>query len=382
MPTEPLYPAYLPTRPDGFQPTIDVPFFEAEEPGARAKATQPSSPSSPSIFRDGGAAKVENITPRVGAEVRGIQLSQLSKADLDEVALLAAERGVLVFRDQDFADIGFDRQKEIVRHYGPLHKVRIPRWDIQKAQAQSFTSSTPMRKRKTHYLPLHPTEDQEDLETHTYTHTHDVRGNLRTLLGPRTTYDLWHIDQTFTPNTPSTTFFWVLETPASGGGDTAFKSLTAAYEALSPAYRAILRGLSLFHTSASVGEVARVGAERALREAVSTTHPLVIRHPVTGKPSLFVNPTIARRVEGFLPEESDALLAFLHNHIKSLDFSCRIRWEAGSVVVWDQRSVAHSAVPDFREGERRHMVRIIPYGSRPEPAFPEEHGRSHKDEEV
>ncbi|KAG7042531.1 ankyrin-2 ankyrin [Colletotrichum scovillei] len=230
MPTEPLYPAYLPTRPDGFQSTIDIPFFEAEEPGVRAKAAQSaSSPSS--IFRDGGGARVENITPRVGAEVRGIQLSQLSKAGLDEVALLAAERGVLVFH---------------------------PTMGYPEGTGPEF-----------HVV-----------------YADEKAGNLRTLLGPRTTYDLWHIDQTFTPNTPSTTFFWVLETPASGGGDTAFTSLTAAYAALSPAYRATLRGLRLFHTSASVGEVARVGTERALREAVSTTHPLVIRHPVTGEPSL------------------------------------------------------------------------------------------------
>jgi sulfonate dioxygenase len=180
---------------------------------------------------------------------------------------------------------------------------------------------------------------------------------------------LWHIDQTFTPNVPSTTFFWVLESPASGGGDTAFTSLTAAYAALSPAFAATLGSLRLKHTSASVGEVARIGAERALREAVNTTHPLVIRHPVTGEPSLFVNPTIARSVEGFLPEESDNLLSFLHRHITSLDFSCRVRWEEGTVVVWDQRTAAHSAVPDFKDGERRHMVRIIPYGSQPEPAF-------------
>lgn len=156
--------------------------------------------------------------------------------------------------------------------------------------------------------------------------------------------------------------------------------MTAAYSALSPAFRRTLRPLRLFHTSASVGEVARVGTERALKEAVSTTHPLVIKHPVTGKPSLFVNPTIARKVEGFLPEESDALLGFLHNHIRSLDFSCRVRWEKGTVVVWDQRSVAHTAVPDFQDGERRHMVRIIPYGTRPEPASPEEHGPAREDE--
>lgn len=89
MSSQPLYPAYLPTRPDGFQPTVNLPYFEAEEPGSRADATKPS------LFRAG--AVVENITPRVGSEVRGVQLTQLSKAGLDEVALLAAERGVLVF---------------------------------------------------------------------------------------------------------------------------------------------------------------------------------------------------------------------------------------------------------------------------------------------
>lgn len=89
MTTQPLYPAYLPTRPDGFQPTLDVPYFEAEEPGTRADSSKPS------IFKSG--ATVENLTPRIGTEIRGLQLSQLSKAGLDEVALLAAERGVLVF---------------------------------------------------------------------------------------------------------------------------------------------------------------------------------------------------------------------------------------------------------------------------------------------
>ncbi|KAJ0290197.1 hypothetical protein Brms1b_005129 [Colletotrichum noveboracense] len=319
MASQPLYPAYLPTRPDGFQPTIDVPFFEADEPGVRAKKSNKLS-----VFKTQDA-NVENITPRVGSEIRGVQLSQLSGAGLDEVALLAAERGVLVFHPT----MGYPEGTG-------------PEFHVVCADEKA--------------------------------------GNLRNLLGPRTSYDLWHVDQTFTPNVPSTTFFWVLESPASGGGDTAFTSLTAAYSALSPAFRRTLHPLRLFHTSASVGEVARVGTERALKEAVSTTHPLVIKHPVTGKPSLFVNPTIARKVEGFLPEESDALLGFLHNHIRSLDFSCRVRWEKGTVVVWDQRSVAHTAVPDFQDGERRHMVRIIPYGTRPEPAFPEKHGPAREDE--
>ncbi|KAI1497916.1 hypothetical protein F5X99DRAFT_395335 [Biscogniauxia marginata] len=334
MPSQPLYPTYLPTRPDGFSQPIAVSLFEAVEPGSRAD------PSKPLLLKAG--ATVTNITPKIGTEVSGLQVSQLSKEGLDELALLAAERGVLVFRSQDFADVGFGKQREIVEHFGPLH--------------------------------LHPTMGYPKgtgPEFHVIYADENV-GNLRTLLGPRTTYDLWHVDQTFTPNVPSTTFFWVLEIPASGGGDTAFTSLTAAYEALSPAFRKTLASLSLFHTSVSAGEVARVGMERALKETISTTHPLVINHPVTKKPSLFVNPTIAREVEGFLPEESDNLLKFLNDHIKSLDFSCRVKWEKGTVVVWDQRTAAHSAVTDFEDGQRRHMVRIVPYGSKPEPAFPEE----------
>ncbi|KAJ5893683.1 hypothetical protein N7495_005374 [Penicillium taxi] len=329
MSSEPLYPAYLPTRSDGFAAPIALPLFEADEPGRRAD------PSKPSLLKSG--AEVTQITPKIGTEIRGLQISQLDDAGLNEIALLAAERGVVVFRDQDFADIGFDRQREIVKHYGPLH--------------------------------LHPTMGYPKgtgPEFHVV-YADEKSGNLRTLLGPRTTYDLWHIDQTFTPNVPSTTFFWVLEIPKSGGGDTAFTSLTAAYEALSPTFREILHGLKVHHTSASEGEVRRVGAERALAEAISTTHPLVIKHPVTDKASLFVNPTIGRQVEGLLPEESQNLLSFLHNHIRSLDFSCRVKWEKGTVVIWDQRAAGHSAVPDFQDNERRHMVRILPYGVQPSP---------------
>ncbi|MBE3046520.1 hypothetical protein IMZ48_29130 [Candidatus Bathyarchaeota archaeon] len=131
--SEPLYPAYLPTRSDGYAAPINVAPFEGDEPGLRAD------PSKPSLLKAG--VSVIDVTPRIGTEIRGVQISELDNTGLDEVALLAAERGVLVFvsvlsigltridrltydcsqRDQDFANIGFDRQREIVRHYGPLH---------------------------------------------------------------------------------------------------------------------------------------------------------------------------------------------------------------------------------------------------------------------
>ena len=88
MSSEPLYPAYLPTRPDGFSAPVTLPLFEADEPGSRAD------PSKAALLKE---ATVTNITPRIGTEIRGVQISKLSKEGLDELALLAAERGVLVF---------------------------------------------------------------------------------------------------------------------------------------------------------------------------------------------------------------------------------------------------------------------------------------------
>jgi Probable taurine catabolism dioxygenase len=67
------------------------------------------------------ATKLWELSPYVGTEIHGVQLSQLDGAGLDELALLAAQRGALVFRDQDFVNIGFKAQKKLVSHFGPLH---------------------------------------------------------------------------------------------------------------------------------------------------------------------------------------------------------------------------------------------------------------------
>jgi sulfonate dioxygenase len=66
-------------------------------------------------------AKVTELTPRVGTEIRGLQLSKLTDAQKNELALLIAERGVVIFRDQDFKDIGPQKQKELGAYFGPLH---------------------------------------------------------------------------------------------------------------------------------------------------------------------------------------------------------------------------------------------------------------------
>ena len=108
----PLYPDFMPFY-DPLEKVEDLGYFDHFDPGHRAD------PKFPNLLSK--ATKFINLSPHVGSEIEGVQLSQLSSAGLDELALLAAQRGCLVFRNQDFRDIGFEAQKKIVSHFGPLH---------------------------------------------------------------------------------------------------------------------------------------------------------------------------------------------------------------------------------------------------------------------
>ena len=111
-PPPPLYPAYLPVRPEGPSASVPHPPFEAEEPALRAD------PAKPALFGHEGL-KYKNITPRVGAELRGVQLSQLDAKGLDEVALLAAQRGVLVFVSTSLS-LSYLRRRQYLCRYSIL----------------------------------------------------------------------------------------------------------------------------------------------------------------------------------------------------------------------------------------------------------------------
>jgi sulfonate dioxygenase len=107
-----LYPEFLPFY-DPLEKVDDIGHFEHFDPGHRAD------PKLPNLLKT--ATKVVDLSPHVGTEIEGVQLSQLSPEGLDELGLMAAQRGALVFRNQDFSEIGFEAQKSIVRHFGPLH---------------------------------------------------------------------------------------------------------------------------------------------------------------------------------------------------------------------------------------------------------------------
>jgi alpha-ketoglutarate-dependent taurine dioxygenase len=88
--------------------------FEHDDPGHRAD------PSFPHLFKT--ATKIFELSPHCGTELQGVQLTDLNDAALDELALLTAQRGCVVFRAQKFAEVGFEEQKRIAAYFGPLHK--------------------------------------------------------------------------------------------------------------------------------------------------------------------------------------------------------------------------------------------------------------------
>lgn len=185
----------------------------------------------------------------------------------------------------------------------------------------------------------------------------------------------WHTDQSPEPQPPGTTFIGMLESPESAGGDTLVSSSVAAFKALSPRFRKRLEGLTAIHSNNDgVSQELKNGNGAVMRrKELVQEHPVVILHPVTKEKALYVNPVYTKRVVGYDEEESDYLLKFLFDHIaKRQDLQCRVRYEAGTVLVWDQRVTNHSQTLDYPAGERRHGFRLTPLANKPIPSMIEE----------
>jgi taurine dioxygenase len=171
----------------------------------------------------------------------------------------------------------------------------------------------------------------------------------------------WHSDGTFRPMPAMGTMLRAIEVPPLGG-DTLFADMAAAYDNLSDEVRARIAPLSARHDW-SLGGYADKYAERLeeLRTVVPPVeHPVVIRHPDTGRPTLFVNRLFTDAIVGLDRAESDALLEHLCRHIDLPEVQVRFHWEPGSIAVWDNVAVQHYGANDYFP-QRRVMARATWY---------------------
>jgi taurine dioxygenase len=252
---------------------------------------------------------VEKLTPIIGAEISGVDIAKLvsddarSNRQMDEVHRALAENLVIFFRDQHITPA---QHLAFGRKFGELH--------------------------------IHPAAP------------HEGEG--------------WHTDVSCDIEPPMGSILYIRQSPPRGG-DTLFANMYAAYDALSDRMKTYLDGLTALHDGESTyrGLYANYGvADRPAYPRAE--HPIVRTHPVTGKKALYVNRGFTRHIVGIPRDESDAMLAYLYQHMENPLFQCRFRWSENAIAFWDNRCTQHRAMWDYWP-HTRAGTRVTVKGERP-----------------
>ncbi len=179
---------------------------------------------------------------------------------------------------------------------------------------------------------------------------------------------IWHSDTVYLERPPMATLLLAREVPPNGG-DTMFSNMYAAYEALSSGMQRLLDDLRAVNSSA-LADVSKTREDRirdrgfdADKEYLAA-HPVIRTHPETGRKALYVNVAHTARFVDMTEDESRPLLRYLFEHSVRPEFTCRFRWQTGSVALWDNRCTMHYPINDY-QGYTRAMHRITLAGDVP-----------------
>jgi taurine dioxygenase len=268
------------------------------------------------------------IAGALGAELHGIDLSrELPAETIGAIRLALLDHGVIFFRDQGLPP---DRLLALARRFG-----------------------TPVE-----YPFLKGIEGFPEIITVSKLENETINFG-----------GVWHSDTTYLQEPPMATLLVAREVP-DVGGDTIFANQYLAYETLSDGMKRLLAGLKGVASSAKA-DSSRTREDRIksdgsadARKLLIAEHPAVRTHPETGRKVLYVNRAHTVSFAGMTEEESAPLLEFLFRHQIRPEFTCRFRWTAGSLAIWDNRCAQHYAVNDYA-GHRRIMQRITLAGDRP-----------------
>jgi taurine dioxygenase len=263
------------------------------------------------------------LNPTFGAVMGDIDLSR-SQSDhtMAVIRRSLAEHKLLVFRDQSLTP---SQQRDLAALFGPIYIHPLLNHHADLAEIAVL-----------HHDRNRPPEPDE-----------------------------WHTDASFTEAPPVGSILYAAVVPETGG-DTLFADLAAAHAALSEPMQALLQGLRATHDLAKTFRAsAYYGEKNPHWEAVRrshppVSHPVVRTHPESGTKSLFVNEAFTTAIDGLKIDESRTLLDFLFRHQARPQFVYRHRWQAGDVLLWDNRTVQHMAVADYWPRCRRmHLATIL-----------------------
>ena len=267
--------------------------------------------------------EVRKLSPVIGAEIFGVNLGgQIGNQQFQEIHQALLDNMVIFFRDQSMTP---DQHKAFGARFGKLH--------------------------------VHPNAPRL-VQDHPEILVIKADANSKRVAG-----EVWHSDVSCDEEPPMGSILHLHEVPASGGGDTMFANMYAAYDALSDAMKAFLAGCTAIHSSLK-------SANHQYREKTSVQrfpdaeHPVIRTHPETGRKALFVNRGFTTCIPQLSKIESEAILEMLFRHTETPKFHCRFKWQPMSVAFWDNRAVQHQALWDYYP-ERRFGYRVTVCGDKP-----------------
>ena len=265
--------------------------------------------------------KVTPLAEHLGVEITGAQMSAFDDADMAALKSAVFENGVAVLRDQELSP---DQHIAFAKRWGGI----------------DVNPFFPTNSGWPEIAEVRKAETQRD----------NIGGG-------------WHTDHSFDQIPAMGSILVARELPPSGG-DTLFASMGAAYDALSDGLKTTLSSLRAVHSADHIyqpggfySKTDLAGEMTGQELSTRAVHPVVIRHPITGRKLLYVNGAFTLNFEGWTREESLPLLSYLYQVASREEFQCRVQWQTGSVAIWDNRATWHLALNDYH-GHRRVMHRI------------------------
>lgn len=268
----------------------------------------------------------EPVTPCVGALVGGIDLTgSLDDATIADLHAALMRHHVLFFRDQDITPL---QQSDFAARFGRLRKARRAAFGLMEGAPA-----------------VHVLENDRERP-------------------PNVNH--YHSDGIFRREPEFASILRAVTVPQAGG-DTIFVSLYAAYDALSEGMKAYLEDLQAVNSFMKLhGSPKKARSwegdnfermQSMNRDHPPVAHPLVRRHPVTGRKHLYLSESFTTHIVDVDEEESQRVLDFLFRHVAKPEFQCRFQWRNNSVAFWDNRAALHYAVADYWP-ETRIMNRV------------------------
>ncbi|MCX7355749.1 MAG: TauD/TfdA family dioxygenase [Alphaproteobacteria bacterium] len=268
----------------------------------------------------------EPIAAAIGATVRGIDLNEATDADYQALYEALLKYSVLVFRDQAMTP---KAHVALAESFGPLR----PRHPFFPSVAG--------------YDPIAIIADSEASPPEN---------------------EIWHADMTADPEPPFGSVLHIQTVPPVGG-DTLWCSMHAVHEALSPEMQRFLATLHATHDTEfayatiqnnnKASDRTEALRQKGKEDGNRRSHPVCMKHPVTGRPVVYMNAAFTTHIEGLSKRESDSILDMVQRLVSTPRFQMRLKWEPDTVAIFDNFATQHHAIGDHYPNARvMHRVTI------------------------